>query len=86
MYYMTYFVPKMHFAVLMSNLRDRQTKDEYGIGVRTTDYYALDCERIRKVVPGSRLWTGGSRCVNTWEGKSPNASIRMEMTAGRRIR
>ena len=55
MYYMTYFVPEMHFGFLLNNLWDQQTKDEYGMAVRTTDYYALHCERIRKIVPGSRL-------------------------------
>lgn len=54
-YYMTYFVPAMHFGFQMNNLWDVQTQEKYRVGVRTTDYYRLHNDHVREVVPKDRL-------------------------------
>jgi hypothetical protein len=55
MYYVTYFVPEMHSGFMVNNLWDQQTREKYGVGVRTTDYYSFHNEHIREIVPKERL-------------------------------
>jgi len=55
MYYITYYVPEMHFRFPINNLWDQQTKAKYGVGVRSTEYYAYHNDHVRKVMPKERL-------------------------------
>lgn len=55
MYYLCWFVPEMHFGFLMNNLWGAQTMQNYGVGVRTTEYYEKHIQHIRNVVPKERL-------------------------------
>jgi hypothetical protein len=61
LYYLTYFVPEMHFGFAMNNLWDQRTKEKYGVGVRSTEYYALHNEHVRNVVPRERLLEFGAK-------------------------
>ena len=55
MYWITYFVPELHQGFLMNNLWDEQIKEKYGVGVRSTRYYELHNEDIRRIVPREKL-------------------------------
>jgi hypothetical protein len=55
MYWIAYFVPELHQGFLMNNLWDEQIKEKYDVGVRTTRYYELHNEEMRRIVPRERL-------------------------------
>jgi hypothetical protein len=54
-YYMTYFVPKMHCGLMLNNLWDQRSRGKCKVGVRTTDYYSFHNNHIRRIVPRERL-------------------------------
>lgn len=54
-YYLSYFVPEMHFGFTMNNLWDTQTNSRYGFGVRTVEHYVAHNDYIRATVPKERL-------------------------------
>jgi hypothetical protein len=55
MYYLTYFVPEIHFGFLLNNLWDQQTNKRYEVGARTVDFYSLHIQHIWEIVPKDRL-------------------------------
>jgi membrane protein YqaA with SNARE-associated domain len=55
MYWLGYFVPELRMAFALNNLWDEQTRERYGVGVHTEEYYRLHFEWVRSVVPKERV-------------------------------
>jgi hypothetical protein len=71
----------------ITDLWNQRSKDKYGVGIRTADYYSFHNNHIRRIVPkgeaagDSKLRMNVSRCVNSWRGRSSKGLIRIGMTS-----